>query len=224
MQFIKLPTYITKHMPIMRDGELRAVIAVAEATSMDEWAPLSWADFIDATGLSRPTLQLSIEEALEHGFIERRPHRNSYEYRLSEPEDDIYVIEREKSTRSKTTKKRKRKPARPKQEIEREKQQKEERKKFHVPLCRLFHGHKELEQLGKERVDIFTAAKFLQQHEYTLIDLADWEEHVWANDWRSKGDGRPTLKILRETMAVVRVEQKQKEEFAPLESRQGAEK
>mgnify|MGYP001256497011 CR=1 FL=1 len=86
----RLPNYVIDNMPNMEDSELRVVLMIVRQTLgfQKEWDRISFSQFIKVTGIKHPlSIQRGIEAALKRGIIERRGSKNSYEYRVRNPEN-----------------------------------------------------------------------------------------------------------------------------------------
>ena len=86
--FTKVPNYFFDHMADMDKCELSVVLLVIRKTVgyQKEWDRISFSQFISEAGLERASVDKGIKAALDRGIIERRETKNSFEYRLREPE------------------------------------------------------------------------------------------------------------------------------------------
>jgi phage replication O-like protein O len=83
--YTRLPNALIAAMPFMGDAELRVCLAIARQTLgyQRQYDRLSFSQFETLTGLSRPSIARAIEDAIEHGYIERIADKNSYSYGLT---------------------------------------------------------------------------------------------------------------------------------------------
>src|SRR5712691_1122172 len=89
--YTRVPNILISLMPQMGEAELRVVMAIARETfgwHRDEES-LSPARLRKLTGLSRQCVINGIAEGIRRRVIERRPHRDSFKYRLLVHEEDL---------------------------------------------------------------------------------------------------------------------------------------
>lgn len=88
-EFTKVPNYFFEHMAKMDRSEQAVVLLIIRKTIgfQKEWDRISHSQFMSEAGLNRPSANKGVKEALERGIIERRETKNSFEYRVCNPQN-----------------------------------------------------------------------------------------------------------------------------------------
>lgn len=88
-QYIRLPLAFYKKLPALSDKEIRVFLCInRETTGWErEWHKLSVSFFCRATGLVKNSVLTALDMLIEKHLIERRPIKNSFQYRISMTEN-----------------------------------------------------------------------------------------------------------------------------------------
>lgn len=233
--FTKVPNYFFEHMADMDKCEQSVVLLVIRKTIgyQKEWDRISFSQFVNEAGLERASVDKGIKAAINRGIIERRETKNSFEYRLCEPQNgsknepffndnatEIGSKNEPKTSSENEPKIENGSENEPKSVQKMNTQKKKENKnnidddeaqsKWFSALCWLVYGHQDYKLLSKtDCIAVGKTAKQLRELNYTIDELREWYRDKWSTEWPGKQQGKaeiqkPSLKQIKTGIGQVK--------------------
>lgn len=225
--FTKVPNYFFEHMADMDKCEQSVVLLVIRKTIgyQKEWDRISFSQFMSEAGLERASVDKGIKAALERGIVERRETKNSFEYRLCEPQigsknEPFFkdnAIENGSKNEPKIENGSENEPKSvQKMNTQKKKENKnnidddEAQSKWFSALCWLVYGHQDYKLLSKtDCIAVGKTAKQLRELNYTIDELREWYRDKWSIEWPGKQQGKaeiqkPSLKQIKTGIGQVK--------------------
>lgn len=225
------PNLILDNMANMKPAVFKVCMVVVRQTcgyvdeegkNRKEWDKLSTSRIMELSGLSNRAVIDAVEEAIEQGWIERRPSGQYFEYRL-QPMKKVHSFSNEtyekssqvdeensptyekssqepmKKVHTQKKKENKRNNTSANAEATPEKINKEptDQQRYFGKICEIV-GFDSAVITEEQKGQVAQTSGILKKAGYTLDDLCRFGKEVWVNDWRwQKKKQRPTLTELR---------------------------
>lgn len=187
-----------------------------------EWDRISFSQFQKVSGVKHPlSIQRGIEAAIDRGIIQRRETKNSYEYRVCEPQQNaslnevIFIEESEENASLNESKNASLNESiientslNESKSLHKVKTQKKKENKNNIhdesnqngewfgAVCWLVYGHKDYKLLSKtDRISVGKTIKEIRASasNYTIDDLRNWYRDKWSNEWPGKQQGKSEI-------------------------------
>jgi hypothetical protein len=229
--FTPIPNHIIDNMHQMKGSVFQIICAVARKTAgysngnggRKEWDMISFSQFHQITGLSRPAINEAIHDAVLSGWIERREKGQSFEYKVVKKVNQLEELTSKESLpveepaskeslpelvkKVNTQKKRNKKKdiyADAVEPVEDEGKAPTEQQQLFEAICHCVGwDYKTLDESHKGQVA--QTLGILKKAGYTIDDLRAFYKWWWHSYWKGKDKKQhPTIKDLRAEIGKVK--------------------